>query len=67
MQIGMAAESLEENKIVIVNTKKLMQGLVYKGVMKSKARTYCYTSFGLYILWNMYLSKNYCFVRELLG
>lgn len=38
IQIGMAAESPEDNKAVIVNTDKLMQGSVYKGIMKSKAR-----------------------------
>ncbi|KFK40848.1 hypothetical protein AALP_AA2G049300 [Arabis alpina] len=40
LQIGMAAESPEDNKTVIVNIDKLMQGSVYKGVMKSKAQSY---------------------------
>ncbi|CAA7047396.1 unnamed protein product [Microthlaspi erraticum] len=40
IQIGIAAKSPEENKAVIVNTEKLMQGSVYQGVMKSKAQSY---------------------------
>ncbi|KAL1197755.1 Protein COFACTOR ASSEMBLY OF COMPLEX C SUBUNIT B CCB4 [Cardamine amara subsp. amara] len=40
IQIGMVAESLEDKKAIIVNTDKLMQGSVYKGVMKSKAQSY---------------------------
>ncbi|AAD39336.1 Hypothetical protein [Arabidopsis thaliana] len=38
IQIGMVAESPEDKKTVIVKTDKLMQGSVYRGVMKSKAR-----------------------------
>ncbi|KAG7585213.1 Cofactor assembly of complex C subunit B CCB2/CCB4 [Arabidopsis thaliana x Arabidopsis arenosa] len=40
IQIGMVAESPEDKKAVIVNTDKLMQGSVYRGVMKSKAQSY---------------------------
>lgn len=38
IQIGMVAKSPQDNKSVIVNTEKLMQGSVYQGVMKSKSR-----------------------------
>ncbi|ANM59640.1 cofactor assembly of complex C [Arabidopsis thaliana] len=38
IQIGMVAESPEDKKTVIVKTDKLMQGSVYRGVMKSKAQ-----------------------------
>lgn len=38
IQIGMVAESPEDNKAVVVNTDILMQGSVYQSVMKSKAR-----------------------------
>lgn len=38
IQIGMAAKSPEDKKAVVVNTDKLMNGSVYQGVMKSKAR-----------------------------
>lgn len=56
MQIGMVAESPEDKKAVIVNTDKLMQGSVYRGVMKSKARKYKF--------WFMFLIyvKIYAFV-----
>lgn len=38
IQIGTAAKSPEDNEAVMVNTDKLMQGSVYQGVMKSRAR-----------------------------
>lgn len=40
VQIGMAAKSPEDKKAVVVNTDKLMNGSVYRGVMKSKAQSY---------------------------
>ncbi|XP_010548174.1 PREDICTED: protein COFACTOR ASSEMBLY OF COMPLEX C SUBUNIT B CCB4, chloroplastic isoform X2 [Tarenaya hassleriana] len=40
LQIGMAAESPEDRRLVTVNTDKLMKGSVYKGVMKSGAQNY---------------------------
>lgn len=68
IQIGMAAESLEDKKAVIVNTDKLMQGSVYRGVMKSKARKW--NRFLVYVFVNIYAfiwEGTLIVCRELLG
>ncbi|KAK6922103.1 Cofactor assembly of complex C subunit B, CCB2/CCB4, partial [Dillenia turbinata] len=46
LQIGMAAESSTDiGKAAAVDTDKLMQGSLYKGVMKSGARKHCHEKF----------------------